>query len=168
MAEAAAAEAEYSAAASAVAHVVAVEAAPAAAEAAGVSQAVTVAAVTAAAAAAEAAPAAVAAALTTAHSCMQMHSAYSTTQQLPRPNEASWLHQTTEHRLTYSYSYNRHSQEFLRGVHNCVIVSKQCADFLISSLATAVVLLFPSQNITYFPDRGCVPLCTLYVYATNS
>jgi len=40
-------------------------------------------------------------------------------------------------------------QEISRGVHR-VIVSKHCTDFLISSLATAVVLPFSSQNITHF------------------
>jgi len=33
-------------------------------------------------------------------------------------------------------------RNFIKGVHNCVIVSKQCADFLIPSLATAVDLQY--------------------------
>jgi len=35
-----------------------------------------------------------------------------------------------------------HSQEFESGVHNCVIVSNQCTDFLIPSLATAKYYVF--------------------------
>ena len=85
-------EAQQSAAAAVVAHAAPVAAAPAAAD---VSLAVTLAAVTAAAAAVAAAVLADAAAWLMVHSCKQMHSACSTTQQLRHPNEASWRHQTS-------------------------------------------------------------------------
>jgi len=61
------------------------------------------------------------------------------------------------------------ARNFREGVRNCVIVSKQCACFLIPSASVVVrePFISLSQNITCFPNRGCVRIYTLYMYTPS-